>query len=318
VKLHACHNTNGNAAEKDPESSANSAAASVSEEERQHLRRLLKAVFRQQASEERIDEISNLQLFWPTETELVYHTIVQDQHGNGGYSFHDRLESKLKQLARISQHIQVPLDFVVVGGAASRLPLMQKLLKELFGADAVIWEPDRMKSRVAMGLAWAWQTLKNKAGSQPVCSGDYTTSALAIVDSEGQQSLPWLPICYRIHPPGVTLEQRWFKLELQDEPEFDDTKILQTLRRCSSADGLEWELEICRVHEEGHREPLGRFVSVRSISNETLAPPVEAWTTIKARFLDDEEQIELGIWTSDPERQFWSTTLKTAYGQADQ
>ena len=230
---------------------------------------------------------------WPTLNEIEQHRIRCDQHGQSDYVIAARLEQSIAQLAEEMHKLGQKIDFVVVGGGASPWPLLREIIAKYFSPPTVIvYEPRRLKSRVADGLALSWSALSSpKKEDRPACSGNYTTAEIGILDPYGHTSQSIFPICTPIRDG----KQRicWHPLRLVEHPVVESTTILRGIRKpLSENSDRDWELTLCRLQGDHSWEALGRF----STQNAENPPPDPVdWTEVEIGFRNDEDDLVLKI-----------------------
>ena len=317
VKLHALEASQGNSPSRDET----------------RLGRLLAAMLRLNADQTRAIvsgmSLPPLDSLWPTLREIETHTVLRDQHGQGHYSMVDRLEEILGELTKALRTAFRTVDFVVIGGGASRWPTLRERLRIEFSPERIVFEPSQLKSLVAEGLALAWPVLSADGGVGIACSGNCTTAVLGLVPfDDPATSFPFLEICQPLNRrksiEGETTASNqanaqssdarqgdvdwghadWRELRLLDEPEHPSTEVLSEflfVPAGSSSDEL-WNLPIYRLFSNSHSEEIGRFVALRS----SPPPPRASWTRVEYAFGRDEDELRLRITTSAGE---WFTDL---------
>lgn len=259
---------------------------------------------------------------WPSLDEITDHQLTRDQHGAGGYSASGRLKENLDHLWAQIDRKGISLDFAVIGGGASRWRLLQDELRRRLGAERVVYQPERLKSQVAEGLALAWHSISRAGSDSLACSGDYITATLALLDPVSETPHPILDVCSRLNPetpaPGGG-----YRLRLLEHPEIDSPTVLREficpVSRSTGrdSDGAGWELRIGRVFDEHNWEPMGRFEAVGE-----GVPPPETWRDVELRFGEDEDELDLIVYYetglgATSSRQNWSTQLKPLVGHQE-
>ena len=226
--------------------------------------------------------------------DIETHRLKRDQHGQQDYCVADRLKDAIRELADQMRRIEISIDFVVIGGGASPWPLLQQVLEENFSkTTTIIFDPLRLKSRVAEGLAVAWPSLLIRGGNRPACSGDYTTADLAIIEPYTFTPQPIFPVCTPFRHEGAADD--WRPLQLIGQNQANSADVLREFRRPLDADiDVAWELTICRYFSDENWEVLGAFTTGLDGSS---PPPASQWKSVEIRFLDDEDDLELRIQT---------------------
>lgn len=266
------------------------------------LRRQLISAFRLEPGE--LDHFP-MEFFWVSQKELETHTIECDQHGNRNYNIVDRLESAIQQLAIHLSDLNHQVDFMVISGGASPWVRLQETVKSHFPPPTtVIFDPLRLKSRVAEGLALAWNSLSTPGEqNRPACSGNYTTAEIGVLDPYTLTPHSLFPIC-------TPLKQGALELRLREQFEVDSVAVLQELRRPLNSE-IEnyWELVICRItnRDAGEWETLGRFIA----GPESNLPPETDWKRINVKFGNDEDEMELEIEYSQETAVHAETSIST-------
>ena len=114
---------------------------------------------------------------------------------------HD-FESKARQKTPLAG----PL-FIVLAGAASRLPLVRQLLDQTFDAPHVIGDPlrepnSKPKSKVAFGLARYLSYLtKNRWRVEKLSRAGHYTHGPIVWSGGGGDFVEWVPTCLRLTDP---------------------------------------------------------------------------------------------------------------------
>jgi hypothetical protein len=104
------------------------------------------------ALRERLQEAIDNDELLCTLDEAYRHAIQRDLRGRSGYTVFDRLERCIVDLAGFAGRHSTEIDFIILAGAGSRLPLVQELLAaHLPGVDVCV-DIQRAKSKVAYGL----------------------------------------------------------------------------------------------------------------------------------------------------------------------
>jgi hypothetical protein len=84
--------------------------------------------------------------------EVYQHRIRNDLRGHSGYTVIDRVRKCVEELVSFAVAHKSPVDFVVLAGAACRLPLVEALMAEKLPETQVVFDPHHAKSKVAFGL----------------------------------------------------------------------------------------------------------------------------------------------------------------------
>jgi molecular chaperone DnaK (HSP70) len=113
--------------------------------------------------------------------------------GDELYTIRQRLEHTIEELKQFAGKNDIGIDFVVFGGAGSRLPLVGKLVAEQIPDAHLIQDKTRTKFRVAHGLARFLNALTS--AHDFARSSDYTISEFGYVLPGGGRFLPIVPNC---------------------------------------------------------------------------------------------------------------------------
>jgi hypothetical protein len=129
------------------------------------------------------------------------------------YTVQQRIEHSVSELKQFAAKNEVQIDFVVFGGAGSRLPLVEKLIaNEIPGAN-LIQDKTRTKFRVAHGLA---SFLHASSGTHSFArSSDYTISEFGYVEPGTGRFIPIVPNCVPVKegsPGHAIMTQRTRRL----------------------------------------------------------------------------------------------------------
>lgn len=244
---------------------------------------------------------------WPNLDDLLNWPIARDQHGVQGYTFSGRVRKQLEALSHQIMRRKAKLDFVVLGGSASKTPGIREELETLFGTESIVWDPKRLKSRVAEGLAAAWNVLGHSQEARPACAGDYTTTPLALWDDHHQIACPFLDICTPIKSNDP------FPLRLIEEPLLSAVDVLQDLMRWTPEQPDRWQLRVVRLVESDQYETAGLFDSASgwfvATGYQNSAPSQNHWKNVTLRFHGAEDRLILMIESAVGT---WETTMVPA------
>jgi hypothetical protein len=149
--------------------------------------------------------------------EACRHTIQKDLQGQSGYTVYERLERCIVELAGFARRHSTDVDFVVLAGAGSRLPLVQQLLAtHLPGVDVYV-DVKRAKSKVACGLVRYFE-LHEKAPDHVQglrFASQYTPWPIGLREPGTRAFKEVVPVCSPVDDP-----QPWYEfpegLRVQD------------------------------------------------------------------------------------------------------
>lgn len=126
--------------------------------------------------------------------EIYDHEIEHDlTHGAENYTIRQRVEHSVGELKQFAAKHQVKIDFVVFGGAGSRLPLVEQLINAEIPNAHLIQDRTRTKFRVAEGLARFLNALSSAHSFAR--SSDYTISEFGYVEPGRGRFIPIVPNC---------------------------------------------------------------------------------------------------------------------------
>lgn len=220
--------------------------------------------------------------------EMHEHVVECDMWGKGGYSVRQRLEKYVDELRCFAARKDVGIHFVVLGGSGSRLPLVQEVLTRKLPDTRIVCDPDRIKCRVAVGLA-RYLDVSPESGHRFARSRDYTTDAIGVRIEGAGRFLAVIPDC---SPVNDSLT--WRKIEEAGRP----------LR----IDHLPWLCVLYREEDSSRDRPLGWFLA--EVPPESSPAPPDAATpaaklplprdaVAELRLAGSETQIELRIVVGD-------------------
>lgn len=150
--------------------------------------------------------------FLPSLDDVYEHQIRADQHGKSGYTVQQRLKEGVEELARFaSRHSESgTVNYIVLGGGGTRIPLVQEELKRQFPDARIVFNPNRLKCRVAEGLVRTIDYLNNVGYnlSTPVderepslaLSGQCTTRSLGVLVAGTNTPIVLIPVCTKVDP----------------------------------------------------------------------------------------------------------------------
>lgn len=169
--------------------------------------------------------------------DIYRHVIAADPIGEGGYSVEERVRQGADELFEFARQKCTQIDFVVLGGSASRLPLVKQVFMTNLGKqtgiedveDRIIFDPRRTKFRVAYGLA---RYLSLRASKHCfAASKNYTSTTLGLWVEGDFDFIPVVPNCspvdnratwYKFEADGYTVPIRHY---------LDDRRHLRLYRR---------------------------------------------------------------------------------------
>ncbi|MCX7406663.1 MAG: hypothetical protein NTZ32_01105 [Planctomycetales bacterium] len=137
--------------------------------------------------------------FRPSLDEVYRHPIRADQHGKGSYTVEQRLAVSIDELATFAKNKSVTVDYVVLGGNSSRIPLAQDLLKLSFPDAQIVFNPKRLKCRVAEGLVRTIYYLDG-VGPSLALSGQCTTRSIGVLVNGTGEPVVIIPACTPVDP----------------------------------------------------------------------------------------------------------------------
>ncbi|MEZ5941393.1 MAG: hypothetical protein R3C18_08385 [Planctomycetaceae bacterium] len=242
---------------------------------------------------------------WPTLNDLLDWKIAKDQHNIGGYKFLERFRKRVKELAEVAVEKGIEVNFLILGGAASRTPGLADTLQALFTEATLVVDQNRLKAQVAEGLAAAWNVLRHGQDARPACAGDYTTTPLALWDAHHGIPCVFLDVCTPINSTDS------LPLNLPEEPSLKPVEILIDFAQWSAESPDRWQLLLVRLLEDGGVEQAGRIDSAEGrYVNTTMsipAPPQETWEDVYIRFDGAEDRLTLFIRCTEG---IWETKLR--------
>ena len=139
--------------------------------------------------------------FLPSLDEIYRHSIRADQHGKADYTVESRLTDTIEELFSFAQkHSAVgSVDYIVLGGGGTRIPLVQTKLKNRFPDAVIVFNQDRLKCRVSEGLVRTIDYLNN-VGPNLALSGHCTTRSLGVLEAGTNRPIILIPACTRVVP----------------------------------------------------------------------------------------------------------------------
>jgi molecular chaperone DnaK (HSP70) len=140
-------------------------------------------------------------LFLPSLDEIYGHSVRADQHGKTNYTVESRLTDTVKELFHFARKDSNTgfVDYIVLGGGGTQIPLVQKELRNLFPDAAIVFNPGRLKCRVAEGLVRTIDYL-NDDESNLALSGQCTTRSLGVLVTGNNRPIVLIPACAKVVP----------------------------------------------------------------------------------------------------------------------
>lgn len=213
-----------------------------------------------------------------------------DHHGRGNYCVGDRINDSVKELSKFASNHNVNIDYVVLGGGSSRLPLVKQLLRDKannFDNAHIIFDPRKLKCLVAEGLVRTVEYIETEGRPLLARSGRHTTSALGVMN--GTMPITLIPACSKVE------SEKMFIFCTADGRPFSPSKVTKNGRITIYAD-------IDAV--QGQRRKLIDF-DISSIAGQ-LTPQSQAALTLDG----DEDRVVLHV-TVDSDKHY-EFNLKTA------
>ena len=147
--------------------------------------------------------------------EVYDHPLGGDGDGRSEYTVRGRLTRSVRKIRKFARRIDrenppAP-DFIVMAGAASRLPLTRALLIAEFPDAELIVDSDRAKSKVAFGLIRSLDMndrFPDQAADLSVAS-DYTHAEIVWLSPHNER-IVWVPSC---SPLNQGAEELWYSLD---------------------------------------------------------------------------------------------------------
>jgi molecular chaperone DnaK (HSP70) len=156
-----------------------------------------------------IEESIETDAFLISLDEAYDHVLQCDFTGQGDYSVRSRIVEAVLELRNFAEtHEAGPIDFVVLGGSGSRLPLVKQIVAEELSEATPIYEATRLKFRVAEGLV-RHLDLVPPHPHKLARSRDYTSREIGILRNPTAARMRIVvPNCSRLNDPGTWHEFR--------------------------------------------------------------------------------------------------------------
>lgn len=146
---------------------------------------------------------------------LVYdHEIRRDRKGNSGYTVYGRVDECIENLQKAASKA-ASIDFLVLAGASSRLPLLRDRIKNRieneFHGLHVSYDSNGAKSKVAAGLVRAMDRMENRkriTNFSP--SIDYVRAPIGLYVKATRNFYPAIETCSKVW--ATSGEDAWHKL----------------------------------------------------------------------------------------------------------
>ena len=147
--------------------------------------------------------------------EVYDYRIESDLRGESNLKVLERLQKCVEEMTEFRNRAKVDVDFVVLAGASSRLPIVEQLWRKAFPKASLEFDRVHPKSKVAAGLArfLQLQAAQPERVKRVACRTDYTSAPIGIVEPSMKRFWELIEAC-----TDAAESDRWFPLASCSKP----------------------------------------------------------------------------------------------------